>query len=87
MGVVFVDSQGGIVIPEKIRKMFGIHSGSKMEVLVSEEKIVLEPVESLIDKRGALRDIFRKETTRELIKESRLIDKKHEKILESLGCE
>ena len=83
MGVVFVDSQGSIVIPEKIRKMFGIHSGSRMEVTVSEEKIVLEPMESLIDKRGSLKNIFRKEIAMGLINESRLIDKKHEKILES----
>ena len=86
MAVVSVDSKGSIVIPKKIRDMLSIGAGSKISVDVVEDKVILNPVESLVDKKGSLRNIFRKETARELIEESRTIDKKREKILEKAVC-
>jgi AbrB family looped-hinge helix DNA binding protein len=86
MAVVSVSSDGSIVIPKRIRDRLSLESGSKISVDIVENKVILNPVESLADKKGSLRNIFIKETAKELIEESRTGDKKHEKILEKAVC-
>ncbi|MDQ7031092.1 MAG: AbrB/MazE/SpoVT family DNA-binding domain-containing protein [Desulfonauticus sp.] len=53
--LVTVTSEGQIVIPSEVRKKLNIQKGQKLVVSVEENKIILEPVEQLIQKgRGLL---------------------------------
>jgi AbrB family looped-hinge helix DNA binding protein len=81
MTTITVGRRGQIVIPKKVREVLGITAGIKLNVLVKDEKIVLKPKKGILDERGSLKGVITK-TAKELIEESRKVDKKHEKRLE-----
>jgi AbrB family looped-hinge helix DNA binding protein len=49
-----VTSKGQITIPMLIRKRYGIHANDKIDFIVEGDRIILAPVKTLRDLRGAV---------------------------------
>ncbi len=62
-----------VSIPAKIREKYGIHQGSKLEFVESDEGVLLVPVKSLGELRGAFKphEKLVREGIRELEREHR----------------
>ncbi|HEY6871188.1 MAG TPA: AbrB/MazE/SpoVT family DNA-binding domain-containing protein [Geobacteraceae bacterium] len=50
-----VTSKGQVTIPKEIRDLLHIHSNDKVDFVLEGEKVVLVPVKTLKDLRGAVR--------------------------------
>lgn len=53
--VATVTSKSMVTIPARIREKYGIHEGSKLEFVESDEGVLLVPVKSLRELRGAFK--------------------------------
>ncbi len=71
--VATVTSKSMVTIPARIRKRYGINEGSKVEFVESGESVLLVPLKSLKELRGALREHEKllRRAFRELEKEHR----------------
>src|SRR5207245_10310729 len=71
--VATVTSKSMVSIPARIRERYGIREGSKLEFIESDEGVLLIPVRSLGELRGASRahEKLVREGTRELEREHR----------------
>jgi len=49
-----VTTKGQITIPIKLRKRYGIHANDKVDFIVEGDRIILMPVKTLRDLRGAV---------------------------------
>ncbi len=45
---ITVSSRGQIVIPEKVRKQLGIHTGSKLVLFAKQDSLILKKEEQLV---------------------------------------
>jgi len=72
--VATVTSKSMVSIPVRIREKYGIREGSKVEFVESEEGLLLVPVRSLTELRGALKG--HEKLVREGIRE---LDREHRK--------
>lgn len=52
--IATVTSKGQITIPVSIRKKYGLHPNDKVDFIVEGERIILVPVKTLRDFRGAV---------------------------------
>ncbi|MBI2843570.1 MAG: AbrB/MazE/SpoVT family DNA-binding domain-containing protein [Armatimonadetes bacterium] len=55
MITVYVSDKGQVTLPAQMRKKLGIRPKAKVEVELRENEIVLKPVRSIKDIKGALR--------------------------------
>ncbi len=71
--VATVTSKSMVTIPARIRKRYGISEGSKVEFVESGERVLLVPLKSLKELRGALKEHEKplRRAFRELEKEHR----------------
>lgn len=71
--VATVTSKSMVSIPAKIREKYGIREGSKLEFVESDEGVLLVPVKSLSELRGAFKahEKLVREGIRELEREHR----------------
>lgn len=71
--VATVTSKSMVSIPARIRERYGIHEGSKLEFVESDEGVLLVPVKSLFELRGAFKSHEKliREGIRELEREHR----------------
>ena len=72
--VATVTSKSMVSIPVRIREKYGIREGSKVEFVESEEGLLLVPVRSLTELRGAFKG--HEKLVREGIRE---LDREHRK--------
>jgi AbrB family looped-hinge helix DNA binding protein len=72
--VATVTSKSMVSIPVRIREKYGIHEGSKLEFIESDEGLLLIPVKSLAELRGVFKN--REKLVREGIRE---LDREHRK--------
>ncbi len=49
---VSITSQGQISIPAKLRRQLGLQKGTKALVSAEEDKLIIEPVEDLLNLKG-----------------------------------
>lgn len=72
--VATVTSKSMVSIPVRIREKYGIREGSKVEFVESDEGVLLVPIKSLGDLRGAFKphEKLVREGIRELGREHRL---------------
>ncbi len=71
--VATVTSKSMVTIPARIRRRYGINEGSKVEFVESGESVLLVPLKSLKELRGALKEHEKplRRAFRELEKEHR----------------
>jgi AbrB family looped-hinge helix DNA binding protein len=70
--VATVTSRNMVTIPSKIRRKYSLHQGSKVEFVEVEEDLLLVPLNSLRQLRGA-----GKENSQALISAVRQLDREH----------
>jgi AbrB family looped-hinge helix DNA binding protein len=56
MTLVRVSDKGQVTLPAEIRRKLGIKSGSRMEVDVRDDNVILKPEGSVMDAYGALHE-------------------------------
>jgi antitoxin PrlF len=56
MTSVRVSDKGQVTLPAQVRRKLGIKSGSRMEIDVREDSVILRPEGSVMDAYGALHD-------------------------------
>lgn len=56
-GEVIVKNKGQITIPAKVRKKYNIDEGTRLEIVETEEGIILRPKKSIWDMIGAFSDL------------------------------
>lgn len=77
--VVTVTKKGQATIPKKLREKHKIHR--KVIVIDSDEGVLIKPVPDPFAEIGSLKELFKGETSKKLIKEARSEEKKKEKRL------
>jgi AbrB family looped-hinge helix DNA binding protein len=56
-GEVIVKNKGQVTIPAKVRKKYNINEGTRLEMVETEEGIILKPKKSIWDMIGAFSDL------------------------------
>lgn len=64
-----LSSKGQIVIGREIRKMLDLKPNQKLREYIQGRKIIIEPIPTLEELRGSLKNIARGKKTEEIIKE------------------
>jgi AbrB family looped-hinge helix DNA binding protein len=60
-----VTSKGQVTIPKEIRDILHIHTNDKVDFVLDGERVVLIPVKTLLDLRGAVKGAGKGDFTRE----------------------
>ncbi len=68
MSLVKISSKGQITIPAKIRTFLGVEAKAKLELLVRDKEVVIQPVKSFRSLRGSV--AHKSGDTREVMEEA-----------------
>lgn len=60
-----VTSKGQVTIPKEIRDLLHIHANDKVDFLLDGERVVLMPIKTLLDLRGAVKATGKGDFTQE----------------------
>jgi antitoxin PrlF len=60
-----VKSKGQVTIPKEIRDLLHIHTNDKIDFVLDGERVLMAPVKTLLDLRGAVRTDLKGDFSRE----------------------